>query len=92
MHASWWDLLQVRFRGSPRPSVYLCVCVCHVVCVSHCTSAWVYSGTVRVKFSRNNCNFSQEETALILLQLHHIVGGRKKLEFIPIVKKPQLKY
>lgn len=81
MHASWWDLLQVRFRGSPRPSVYLCVCV------SHCTSAWVYSRTVRVKFSRNNCNFSQEETALILLQLHHIVGGRKKIEFIPIVQK-----
>lgn len=63
----------------------LCICVC--VCVSHCTSAWVYSRTVRVKFSRNNCNFSQEETALILLQLHHIVGGRKKIEFIPIVQK-----
>lgn len=71
----------------------LCICVC--VCVSHCTSAWVYSHTVWVKFSRNNCNFSQEETALILLQLHHIVEGRKKTAvFIPIVKNPQkqLKY
>lgn len=68
-------------------AVPLCICVC--VCVSHCTSAWVYSRTVRVKFSRNNCNFSQEETALILLQLHHIVGGRKKNRVYPYCTKKQ---
>lgn len=81
MHASWWDLLQVRFRGSPRPSVYLCVCVTLYKCMglfTHCMGE-IQQEQLQLQSRRNSINLAAITP--------HREGRKKTAVFIPIVKK-----